>query len=123
MNGRKFKQLKKAVASMRLGGSIEEYEISEIVKVSDYLKKVSEGLTESQIEGLQTKHPDPDKYLKIKSTKIRALNHIEKLKSFYIKFGEETCIHEYLKWLTPHHTKMIEKYPTLFKKVDDAPPV
>lgn len=53
---------------------------------------------------------------KAKFVKVRALNHVDKLKHFYKEYGEYECISKYLAWLDKHHQAMMTKYPDIFKK-------
>jgi len=59
----------------------------------------------------------PNKRYKIGGeTKVVEVNHYNKLKSFYNKFGIHNYIPEYEKWLKFNEGVMRKKYPKLYKK-------
>lgn len=84
--------------------SIEEYQNVELLFGADLIKR---GIL--QVEG---KDVEPNKTFKNSSTKIRELNHYNRIKSMLSK-GKS--IEDYISWFKIHHDRMIIKYPKLFK--------
>ena len=59
---------------------------------------------------------DPDRSYYVKQTKLREINHRNRFKKFYLKYGIENCTEYYLEWLSDQNNKMAKKYPKLFKE-------
>ena len=115
MNRTKLKQIKKVVNNLKLVRTIEEY-----ISVET---KTGAGLLADGIKFVGNTGDAINQYsnYRAKLTKVRALNHVDKMKDFYKKYGEFETIPKYLSWLDKHHQQMLAKYPDIFnpKKEED----
>jgi len=95
--------------SLAIPPSIEEYDKIVSIKGSEL---IASGV--SEVEGDPV---EPRKEYRRNVNRIRPLNHLRRLKKFYTKYGADDFLGEYIKWLRPHHYKMMKKYPYQFKQL------
>lgn len=108
MNRTKLKQLRTVVKNLKLVRTIEEY-------ISVESKTGAELLAAGvKFVGNTGKPVNQYSNYKAQFTKVRALNHVDKMKDFYKKYGEKDTIPKYLAWLDKHHQQMLAKYPDIF---------
>lgn len=126
MNSKKLKQIKNVVANLKLVKSIEEYEKVTFISGADLraekqraYDELPEGTIGTDKLIADIAQIDVTKMYRRKYTTVRALNHVDKLKKFYLQHKDD-CIREYMKWLEKHHLQMVKKYPSLFEKRQDV---
>ncbi len=112
MNGKKISQIRQVVQNIRLVRTIEEYQVRVIEKGEDILKAMPDD--KSRLASTIAS----DKTYKRLYTTVRPLNHVDQLKKFYKKHGDD-AVPKYIVWLSSHHAKMLLKYPQIFKPTTD----
>lgn len=57
---------------------------------------------------------EPDK-MYYNNKPFKAINHYQKLKKFFKRYGPKNYLAEYMKWFDQNQAEMIRKHPEMFK--------
>lgn len=114
--------------ALYLPPSVEEYNIIQIHKGSDMLdmiNKAEEATLEEGYEGPLFNRDDhfkgidvidPNGTYRQATTQLRDLNHYNRLKKYYAKYGMHSFVKEYTAFLRRHNKAMAKKYPEWFEQ-------
>jgi len=92
-----------------LPNSIFEAKVVEVQTGWDLLKREEAGE-----DITYPKNFDPKKKYKMISTKVKQVNHSRKLRKYFKQYGAKTFLDQYMDWFSPHHKRMVVKYPNIF---------